>query len=323
MLTAMEANLRLLAAYVAVARAASFTGAAAEMHVSQSSLSRAVAELERLLGAQLLERDTRNVQLTAAGVETLRVAEQIVSAHRSGMKELERYLLGESGVVAVATLPSVAAVLLPRVISDFRLRRPTVTLRIMDGLEQVVLGRVLSGDADFAISTVGSASDQFEHRRAASEQLEHRPLIRDRFHAVLPEGHPLAAREHVTWEDLAREPFLAVGPESSVRRLTDAAFAQAGASVTLAAEAGSVATVGGLVTAGLGVSAMPALVLPLMSAGPLVYRPLADPVVDRRLDVVVRAHRTLPVATRAFLDLLDTFRRELRDLPPGVSWSRD
>ncbi|MEQ4724088.1 LysR family transcriptional regulator [Nonomuraea sp. B19D2] len=310
----MEANLRLLAAYAAVARASSFTAAAAEMHVSQSSLSRAVAELERLLGAQLLERDTRNVQLTAAGVETLRVAEQIVSAHRSGMKELERYLLGESGVVAVATLPSVAAVLLPQVISDFRRRRPMVALRIMDGLEQVVLGRVLSGDADFAISTVG----------AASEQLEHRPLIRDRFHAVLPEHHPLTAQEHVTWEELAREPFLAVGPESSVRRLTDAAFAQAGASVTLAAEAGSVATVGGLVAAGLGVSAMPALVLPLIGSGsPLVYRPLADPVVDRRLDVVVRARRTLPLATGAFLDLLDSFRRELRDLPLGVSWNRD
>ncbi|MGP3918932.1 LysR family transcriptional regulator [Nonomuraea sp. 10N515B] len=308
----MEANLRLLAAYAAVARAASFTAAAAELHVSQSSLSRAVAELERLLGAQLLARDTRNVQLTAAGAETLRVAEQIVTAHRSGMKELERYLLGESGVVAVATLPSLAAVLLPQVISEFRQRRPLVSLRIMDGLEQVVLGRVLSGDADFAISTVG----------ATSEQLDHRPLIKDRFHAVLPEHHPLADRERVTWEELAREPFLAVGPESSVRRLTDSAFAQAGTTATLAAEAGSVATVGGLVTAGLGVSAMPALVLPLMgAAGPLVYRPLAEPAVDRRLDVVVRARRTLPLATSAFLDLLDSFRREQRTLPTGVTWN--
>ena len=105
----MDASLRQLAAYVAVARAASFTAAARQMHVSQSTLSRAVADLERVLGVQLLERDTRNVQLTAAGVETLRVAEQIVGAHRSGMKELRRYLLGESGVVAMATLPSVAA----------------------------------------------------------------------------------------------------------------------------------------------------------------------------------------------------------------------
>jgi DNA-binding transcriptional LysR family regulator len=308
----MEATtLRQLTAYTAVARAASFTAAAAEMHVSQSSLSRAVADLERQLGVQLLERDTRNVQLTAAGVEALRVAEQIVTAHRAGMKELRRYLLGESGTVAVATLPSVAAVLLPRVISDFRERRPQVAVRLLDGLERPVLERVLSGDADFAITTVGNPQ----------EQLEHRPLVRDRFVAVLPEGHPLADRHEVAWEDLARQPFLAVGRDSSVRRLTDAAFAQIDAHAAPAAEAGSIATVGGLVTAGLGVSALPALVLPLMGAGPVVCRPLVDPVVDRRLDIALRARRPLPAVTERFLETLEEFRLRTRPLPPGVSWA--
>lgn len=290
---------------------ASFTAAAAELHVSQSSLSRAVADLERLLGAQLLARDTRNVQLTAAGVEALRVADEIVNAHRAGMKELERFLLGESGTVAVATLPSVAAVLLPQVISAFRTQRPQVTVRLMDGLERSVLGRVLSGDADFAITTVGEPSDQ----------LEHRPLVRDRFVAVLPEGHPLADREEVQWEHLARHPFLAVGRDSSVRRLTDAAFAQVDAHAAPAAEAGSVATVGGLVAAGLGVSAMPALVLPLMGTGPVVYRPLVEPVVDRRLDIALRARRTLPLAAHRFLETLEQYREQGRDLPPGISWA--
>ncbi|WP_329443111.1 LysR family transcriptional regulator [Streptomyces canus] len=308
----MEATtLRQLTAYTAVARAASFTAAAAEMHVSQSSLSRAVADLERQLGVQLLERDTRNVQLTAAGVEALRIAEQIVTAHRAGMKELRRFLLGESGTVAVATLPSVAAVLLPQVISGFRERRPQVAVRLLDGLERLVLDRVLSGDADFAITTVGDPP----------EQLEHRPLVRDRFVAVLPEGHPLADRSEVTWDDLARQPFLAVGRDSSVRRLTDAAFAQIDAHAAPAAEAGSIATVGGLVTAGLGVSAMPGLVLPLMGAGRIVCRPLVDPVVDRRLDIALRARRTLPVVTQRFLETLEEFRLQRRPLPPGVSWA--
>ncbi|MGA5454593.1 LysR family transcriptional regulator [Streptomyces umbrinus] len=308
----MEATtLRQLAAYAAVARAASFTAAAAEMHVSQSSLSRAVADLERHLGVQLLERDTRNVQLTAAGREALRVAEQIVTAHQAGMKELRRYLLGESGTVAVATLPSVAAVLLPQVISDFRERRPQVAVRLLDGLERSVLDRVLSGDADFAITTVGNPP----------EQLEHRPLVQDRFVAVLPVGHPLADHHEITWDDLARQPFLAVGRDSSVRRLTDAAFAQIDAHALPAAEAGSIATVGGLVTAGLGVSAMPALVLPLMGAGAVVCRPLADPVVDRRLDIALRARRTLPTVTERFLETLEEFRLQRRPLPPGVSWA--
>ena len=306
----MDSTLRQLTAYTAVARAASFTAAAADLHVSQSSLSRAVADLERRLGAQLLERDTRNVQLTAVGVEALRIAEQIVNSHRSGMKELERFLHGESGSVAVATLPSVAAVLLPQVISTFRRERPQVALQIMDGLEQAALGRVLSGDADFAITT-----------GEPSGQLEHRPLVRDSFVAVLPQDHPLTAREEVSWEDLAREPFLAVGRESSVRRLTDAAFAQIDAHTAPAAEAGSVATVGGLVAAGLGVTAMPALVLPLLGSGPVEFRPLVGPAVDRRLDIAVRARRTLPRAADRFLETLQEFREQERDLPPGVSWA--
>ncbi|WP_045865053.1 LysR family transcriptional regulator [Streptomyces sp. WMMB 714] len=307
----MDATLRQLSAFAAVARAASFTAAAAELHVSQSSLSRAVADLERLLGAQLLERDTRNVQLTAAGVEALRIADQIVNAHRAGMKELQRFLLGESGTVAVATLPSVAAVLLPRVISGFRRERPQVAMRIMDGLERSVLDRVLAGDADFAITTFGETSGQ----------LEHRPLARDRFIAVLPPEHALARQDEVSWEELAAHPYLAVGRDSSVRRLADAAFAQIDARIAPSAEAGNVATVGGLVAAGLGVSAMPALVLPLLGSGPFVSRPLVGPVVHRRLDVVRRARRTVPLAAHRFLETLDALREEGGQLPEDVSWA--
>lgn len=306
----MNATLRQLTAYAAVARAASFTAAAAELHVSQSSLSRTVAELERSFGAQLLERDTRNVTLTPTGVEALRVAEQVVNAHRAGMKELERFVLGESGTVTVATLPSVAAVLLPHVITSFRQQRPQVSVHIMDGLERSVLDRVLSGDADFAISTVGEPS----------RQLEHRPWVQDRFVAVLPQDHPLTARHEVTWLELAGEPFLAVGQDSSARRLADAAFAQVDAHAPPAAETGSVATVGGLVAAGLGVSAMPALVLPLLATGSVTHRPLVEPVVDRRLDVVQRAQRPLSLAARRFLSLLDEFRDQGRELPEGAFW---
>jgi DNA-binding transcriptional LysR family regulator len=313
----MDATLRQLSAYAAVARAASFTAAASQLHVSQSSLSRAVADLERVLGAQLLERDTRNVQLTAAGTEALRIAEQILGAHRAGMKELERFLLGESGTVAVATLPSVAAVLLPQVISEFRRRRPHAAVRIMDGPERSVLDRVTSGDADFAITTITTATTGGE----PSPQLEHLPLVRDRFVAVLPPGHELAGQDEVAWEELARHPHLAVGRDSSVRRLADATFAQIDAHVAPAAEAGSVATVGGLVAAGLGVSAMPALVLPLLGTGSFVSRPLVRPVVHRRLDVVMRARRTVPLAARGFLETLDALREEGGSLPEGVSWA--
>jgi LysR family transcriptional regulator, carnitine catabolism transcriptional activator len=307
----MDATLRQLVAYTAVAKAASFTAAAAELHVSQSSLSRTVAELERSLGGQLLDRDTRNVTLTPAGIETLRVAEQIVNTHRAGMRQLQQFMLGESGRVTVATVPSVAAVVLPQVINTFRQQRPQVSVRILDGLERTVLDRVVSGDADFAICTVGPAS----------ERLEHRPLVRDRFVAVLPATHPLADQEEVTWQELAAESFLAVGQDSSARRLADAAFAQAGAYAVPATEASNVATLGGLVAAGLGVSAIPALVLPLLVTGSIVHRPLVDPVVERRLDVIHRARQPLPLAAQRFLAVLHEARDQDLPLSDGAFWT--
>jgi LysR family carnitine catabolism transcriptional activator len=306
----MDATLRQLAVYAAVARATGFTAAAAQLHVSQSAVSRAVADLERQLGIQLLARDTRNVQLTPAGVEVLQIAEQIVAAHRAGMRQLQRYLAGESGTVAVATLPSIAAMLLPRVIPAFRAQYPQVKIRILDGLDRTVLDRVLAGDADFAITTV----------EATTGHLTRRSLVRDRFHAVLPPDHPLTRRESVTWADLAREPFLAVAPTSSVRRLTDRAFTQAGLDVTPAAEAGNVATVGGLIAAGLGVSALPALVLPLTGAR-VARRDLIGPVLDRRLDIVYRDGLSLSAPAGRFIELLDELRGSTHDLPTGVHWS--
>ncbi|CAM5681658.1 hypothetical protein SALBM311S_05887 [Streptomyces alboniger] len=190
----MENNLRQLAAYAAVARAKSFTAAAARLHVSQSSRCR--RRPGAAVGDPLLERDTRNVQLTVAGVEALRIAEQIVNSHRSGMKELERFLLGESGTVAVAMLLVVlAAVSPPSAIAGFP--QAWVAMQIMDGLEQSVLGKVLSGDADFAITT-----------GEPSGQLEHLPLVRDRFVAVLPQDHPLAERPEVFWRIWPASPSL-------------------------------------------------------------------------------------------------------------------
>ena len=62
----------------------------------------------------------------------------------------------------------------------------------------------------------------------------------------------------MSWAELARQPFIALGADSSVRRLTDQAFASAGARVDHLVEARNVTTVGGLVAAGLGVSALPA-----------------------------------------------------------------
>lgn len=307
----MNLTLRQLEVFEAVARSGSFTAAAERLRVSQSALSRTVAGIERTVRVPLFERTTRRLTLTAAGHHLLSIADRILAAHRTGMNELARHLSGERGTVTVATLPSVAAVLLPPVISAFHEQHPGISVRILDGLARTVVDRLLGGEADLAITT--------PNRLPA--ELAHRPLVLDRFYAALPPGHHLARQSTLAWADLVPEPFVAIGVGSSVRSFTDAAFERAQVRVAQVVEAANVATVGGLVAAGLGISALPALVRALISFAELAHRPLTDPVVERELDVVLPATGTPSATTRQFLDVLDTLAAGRHPLPAGVAWA--
>lgn len=307
----MDLTLRQLEAFAAVARASSFTAAGRDLRVSQSALSRTVADIERVLRVQLIERDTRKMCLTPEGAELFAVAERLLVLHRAEMNQLTRYLAGARGTVTIATLPSVAAVLLPEVISVFHAQQPEITVRILDGLAGSVAEQVTTGQADLAITVPEQLPGS----------LDARPFARDRFFAALPPGHRLAERERLRWADLAGEQFVSLRADSSVRTLSDAAFTQAGTRVAGLVEAGNVATVGGLVAAGLGVTALPALVRTLISFATITDHEIIDPIIDRHLCIVVPAERTISPAARRFLALLDELRENGHELPTGARWS--
>lgn len=307
----MNLSLRQLEVYAAVARSESFTTAARELRISQPALSRTVLEIERTLRVRLFDRTTRRVRRTAEGEELLAVAERLLGAHRAEMNRLDRFLTGEAGTVTIATLPSVAAVLLPPVIARFHEQRPDVGVRVRDAMSATSVRTVAAGEADLAIAL----ADDLPAGLVA------RPLVRDRFFAALPPRHPRAARPELRWAELGGERFVAIGADSSVRQFTDRAFAAAGARVAATIEVGNVSTVGGVIAAGLGVSALPALVRVLMSFAELAHRPLVDPVVERELSLVVVEHAPLPPAARHFVRLLDELPASDHTLPDDVRWA--
>jgi DNA-binding transcriptional LysR family regulator len=304
----MNLTLRQLEAFALVARSRSFTAAAEQLHVSQSALSRTVAEVEKTLRVPLLQRNTRNVVPTPEGLELLAVAERILNEHRSGMGHLAGYLAGERGTVTIATLPSVAAVLLPHVLTELRQRRPDITVRILDGLAETVIEHVTTGRADLAISAPVDPG----------AQLQRQAFIRDMFFAALPRDHALAVQRKVSWSDLADEQFVALATDSSIRRLTDSAFTQTETHPAELIETRNIATVGGLVAAGLGVSALPALVRSLINFSGITHRPMNNPVLHRRLDLIRPKDRAPSPPAREFLVLLDELRTTGHELPRGV-----
>ena len=288
----MDLTLRQLEIFAAVARTRSFTLAAADLVLSQPVVSRTVGELERKLRAPLFVRTTRSVDLTEAGAEFLAVATHVLDSYRRGLDRFADYRAGERRQITVGVLPSIAAVVLPPVLSGYLAAHPDVQVRLADGTNAEILHLLRDGVADLAITEVGPAS----------AGLVVDPFLDDPFVAVLPPGHALADRPALSWADLAAEPFIAFSPDSSIRRLADLGLAQAGVQPRQNLETRTVATAGGMIAAGLGVSAMPELVLPLLAATPVVTRPLGGPAVTRKIAVHRRADEPCPVAVRRLVD---------------------
>src|SRR5690606_12316510 len=129
-------------------------------------------------------------------------------------------------------------------------------------------------------------------RPSPHEPLQYRHLLDDPFMLLCRHDDPLAGKASVPWSVFASRPFIASGPKSSIRPITDAAFLQKGLHVDAVMEYPSVAAGGALVAAGLGLIALPRLALHLINNDELVSIPLQRPVMSRAVGVVTRMGRS-------------------------------
>ena len=291
----INVDLAELQAFACLAELRSFRAAADELGLTGSAVSRAIARIEDRLGTRLFDRDTRNVALTPQGAALQQLTQRILSEAELALTEFEAYLSARRGRVTLAGLPSITASLLPGLIARFLASHPEVEISIVDALSDGVVDAVLEGRADFGF-TAGAVG--------GSGRLSFRPLVEDEFVAVSHPGGPLDDVQDCRWKEFDGRPFVAMVPGTSVRALTDAAFAQAGLSIRPRFEVTHLATAGALVAAGLGVTALPALTLPVLGRGPFVTRPLREPRMIRRIGIVQVIGRTLSPSARAFYRVL-------------------
>lgn len=292
----IDVSLRELALILEVAEHRSFTSAAAAVHMSQSALSRAVNESERRVGARVFRRTTRSVELTPEGAELVRLAHVVLGAHRQALNEFTLFRDGLNGVVRVAALPSVAATLLPPVVASLQQERPGIRISVEDTLAHIAMARLVNGGVDFAIATE-------EHMPAG---LTFTPLTSDRFSVVFRSDHRFSGRGTVGWREFARESVVMFGASSSLRDHTDDVLARIGVTPAATIEAQNIAVIAGLVAAGLGIAAAPALVLPLMDFARLESAELIQPTVERTLGLVSVRDRPVSPAAIVFADRLKT-----------------
>jgi len=291
-----ELSTRQLRAFLALAQLRNFTRAAQACHLSQPAFSALIRALEDSVGVRLFDRNTRSVQLTPEGRLFEPSVQRLLQDTRLALTDLADHAERRKGRVHVAALPSLAAGWLPGLFAEFHARWPGVELVLSDLLSDPCIDLVRSGQADFALAAAGT-------RSAESGELHARLLRSDRFHLVCRADHPLASEPRLTLRKLAPWPFIHMSRNSSVRQALEAALHPLAMNTLLEVE--QLATVTGMVEAGLGISVVPALTLYQFRSEALVTRALPLPASQsRRIYVVRRREGSLSSAAQALHDLV-------------------
>lgn len=283
--------------FLAVARAKNFTRAAEALHVSQSTLSQHVLELERELDARLFDRLGRAVTLTEAGrlleEHAARIATTVASARRA-LDELKGLARG-SLVIGASTTPGIYV--LPGIVATFRRRYPGIEVSLRIGNSRVIEERIRADEVDLGV--VGG------HILGARERCVAAGLL-DELLLIVPPRHPWAKRREIAPRELAEAPLLMREQGSATRLVTERALRQAGVRFTTAMELDHVEAIKQAVMAGLGV----ALVSMYAVRGEIATRRLCGLRlkglrVRRHFHVIHNEARALTASGRAFMALLE------------------
>jgi DNA-binding transcriptional LysR family regulator len=198
--------------FVAVAGAGSIAAAAQKLGITQPTLSKSLARLERGLRVPLVERHARGVRLTEAGRTVLAHARNVDLDVRDALAALRDLRQGHAGTVRVGVGIGIPQALVSSACKPL-LKSADVQLEVLGGMSDSLFRAVASGEADLAVTGI---------RPPRETRLEWTPLFRDPMIAVAHRSHPLASARNVGWEALARETWMV----SNVGTMTRAWFEQ-------------------------------------------------------------------------------------------------
>jgi DNA-binding transcriptional LysR family regulator len=277
--------------FLAIARTGSFTAAAEELFVSQSSLSKQIIALERELGVQLFDRTKRKVTLTEAGKTFRGHALRLKQAHESMIADLEEYRSGV-GALSIAAIPVIAQYGISKYIAAFREANPGIRL-VVDEREAADITPALN-DHLYELAFVRDTCVDSE-RHACLE------ICRDRLIVVVPSRHRLASRSVVSLPELAGENFIVLDRATAIHQLVLDACRGAGFEPRVVHSTLRNDSIISLVAANMGIALMMERLADYYKHPEVVAVPLEE-TIESRIVVAYPKDRKLSDSARVFLD---------------------
>lgn len=287
--------------FIAVSEQMNFSKAAERLHISQPSLSNAIKKLEQEIGSPLLERNTRNLQLTEAGELLFERAKVIVKNMEVLKIEMDEVIVHGTRDITIGVMESIKH-WLPKVIANYKKDYPHMKIHLVDILGSKRVKKSLKSYKTHLIITNQLMDDP---------ELEVQTLYEERLVAVLPLHHPLAQKDTLTISDICEEPFIISTEGFQTRRDILTSFEQAGKNINIQFEIERFETAVSLVREHLGVTILPENYLQGPTAKTIEKKEIEGLNLSRNVYLVYLKNRHLPLAIRQLLkDIVQFFENK-------------
>ena len=294
-------ELRHLRYFVALADRLNFTRAAALVHVSQSTLSHQIKQLEDELGTILFDRNAKRVALTPEGELFLARSLDALNSLDEGVRLLSAPSAAPvEGKVRVGVTPTFSATLIPKCVAALLTRHPSVRAVVKELTPEAIREDLIRGELD-----IGIAYPPLEKAGLSSE-----PLFDEEMVVVVRAGHPLARKRRIRLVDLHRQGVVLPTGYFSIREVIDGYFLAGGAEPRIAAEIDSFAATFALLGRLDLAAIVPESAVP--ATGDFHSIPIERPFARRTATLYLKrgARQSLPV--RELSDLIRLSSRERR-----------
>lgn len=298
-------SLRQLRYFDALADCGHFGKAAARCHISQPALSTQIRELERELGCALVERTARGVVLTPAGAEVLERARAVLTGVESLSEAARREARLLEGTLRLGVIPTIAPYLLPRLLPLVRERHPHAALSLRESQTAHLVEELIEGRLDVVLAALP----------LGRTELEERALFEEPFVLALPAGHPLAGPGEIPVEVVGADSLLLLEEGHCLRDQALSVCKHIAPGHIESFGATSLATLVQLVAAGMGLTLLPDMAVPV-ETGPstqVVLRRFVPPQPKRTVGLAWR--RTTPL--RSHFEALGKLVAECAGSAPG------
>ncbi len=287
---------RQLLYFLSTARHEHMGRAAAELRISESTLSRSIARLERERGVAFFDRIGRGVRLNAFGRVLMASVEEAFAALEGGDRELRAMVRSGSARVGIGFLASLGPRVVPDLVRTLSADHPELQIRLVQGSAQSLRSRLLDGELDLTLGT----------KRFDDAAVDWRPLWEEGLVAIVGPHHPTAGRDEADFADFAADQILSFGLSETTREAFADVARATGVAPNVVFSCDDIATLTGLVAAGFGTAVVPEN---LSIPGADVRRIRLRSAPKRTVGVAYATARPLSKAARSVRDTIVGTRR--------------